>query len=153
MASLYMPARELPGKTLVNQGLDVEAMRNLIAAWPGISKVRVAEQWSDMIDMTRASMPVIRPVRRSPNLLLATGYSGRGFGTAPEAGAPVADLIMGTTPIGAGRAHRQARTRSASQRLTQDGSELTDPAITHCRPRLLEQVGTRMCRAAGDGRD
>jgi len=82
----------------VNQGLNDEAMRNLIAAWPVFAKARIAQQWGGMIDVTPDSMPVIGPVESLPNLTLATGFSGHGFGTAPAAGELVADLVRGRTP-------------------------------------------------------
>jgi glycine/D-amino acid oxidase-like deaminating enzyme len=83
----------------VNQSLNVEAMRNLIAAWPVFAQARIAQQWGGMIDVTPDSMPVIGPVKRLPGLILATGFSGHGFGTAPAAGALAADLVMGNTPV------------------------------------------------------
>jgi glycine/D-amino acid oxidase-like deaminating enzyme len=81
-----------------DQGLIDEAMANLIAAWPIFAKARIAEQWGGMIDVTPDSMPVIGPVEGLPNLTLATGFSGHGFGTAPAAGELVADLVMGRSP-------------------------------------------------------
>ncbi len=83
----------------VNQGLNDEAMRNLIAAWPVFAKARVAQAWGGMIDVTPDSMPVIGPVARLPNLILASGFSGHGFGTGPAAGELVADIITGKRPI------------------------------------------------------
>jgi len=83
----------------VNEGLNQEAMRNLIAAWPEFANARVAQQWGGMIDVTPDSMPVIGPVKALPNLILATGFSGHGFGTGPAAGALAADMITGETPI------------------------------------------------------
>lgn len=83
----------------VNQGLNDEAMHNLVAAWPIFAQAKVAQAWGGMIDVTPDSMPVIGPVKRLPNLMLATGFSGHGFGTGPAAGALVADLVMGTQPI------------------------------------------------------
>lgn len=83
----------------VEQSLNDEAMRNLIAAWPIFAKARVAQQWGGMIDVTPDSMPVIGPVKRLPGLTLATGFSGHGFGTGPAAGELVADLVMGRPPL------------------------------------------------------
>jgi glycine/D-amino acid oxidase-like deaminating enzyme len=52
-----------------------------------------------MIDVTPDSLPVIGGVNNLPNLTLATGFSGHGFGTAPAAGRLVADLVMGEKPL------------------------------------------------------
>jgi glycine/D-amino acid oxidase-like deaminating enzyme len=83
----------------VNPGLNEEAMKNLIAAWPVFRQAKVAQAWGGMIDVTPDSMPVIGPVERLPKLLLATGFSGHGFGTGPAAGQLAADLVMGTPPL------------------------------------------------------
>jgi glycine/D-amino acid oxidase-like deaminating enzyme len=83
----------------VNQGLNDEAMRNLIAAWPEFAKVEIAESWGGMIDVTPDSLPVISPIDKIPGLILASGFSGHGFGTAPAAGELAADLAMGRKPL------------------------------------------------------
>lgn len=83
----------------VNQGLNDEAMRNLVAAWPGFRDAVVAQQWAGMIDVTPDSHPVIDHVAKVPGLTLASGFSGHGFGTAPAAGALAADLITGARPV------------------------------------------------------
>ncbi|RIV82671.1 FAD-binding oxidoreductase [Aurantiacibacter xanthus] len=82
----------------VEQSLNDEAMRNLIAAWPAFAQAKVAQQWGGMIDVTPDSMPVIGEAARMPGLILATGFSGHGFGTGPAAGELVADLVTGRTP-------------------------------------------------------
>ena len=83
----------------VDQGLNDEAMRNLCAAWPIFKQAKVAQAWGGMIDVTPDSLPVIGALDRLPNLMLATGFSGHGFGTGPAAGQLVADLLMGQRPI------------------------------------------------------
>lgn len=83
----------------VNQGLNDEAMRNLVAAWPVFKQAKVAQAWGGMIDVTPDSLPVIGPVTKLPNLMLATGFSGHGFGTGPAAGQLAADLLMGAHPL------------------------------------------------------
>ncbi|MDO7835556.1 FAD-binding oxidoreductase [Sphingobium sp. HBC34] len=83
----------------VNPGLNEEAMRNLVAAWPAFSQAVVAQSWAGMIDVTPDSHPVIAPVAKIPGLTLASGFSGHGFGTAPGAGHLAADIITGARPI------------------------------------------------------
>ncbi len=83
----------------VNQALNAEAMRNLVAAWPVFANARVAQEWGGMIDVTPDSLPVIDNVAQLPGLILATGFSGHGFGTGPAAGRLAADLAMGETPF------------------------------------------------------
>ncbi len=83
----------------VNQGLNDEAMRNLVAAWPGFKNAQVAQSWAGMIDVTPDSHPVIAPIAKIPGLTLASGFSGHGFGTSPAAGQLAADLITGARSI------------------------------------------------------
>jgi len=52
-----------------------------------------------MIDVTPDSYPVIDTVVRLPGLILATGFSGHGFGTGPAAGHLAADLATGARTI------------------------------------------------------
>jgi glycine/D-amino acid oxidase-like deaminating enzyme len=83
----------------VNHALNEEAMRNLIEAWPVFAKAKIAQEWGGMIDVTPDSLPVIGGVKRLPNLTLATGFSGHGFGTGPAAGRLTADIVMGEKPL------------------------------------------------------
>lgn len=83
----------------VNEGLNAEAMRNLIAAWPVFGTAVIEESWAGAIDVTPDSLPVISPVAKLPGLTLASGFSGHGFGTSPAAGQLAADLATGATPI------------------------------------------------------
>lgn len=83
----------------VNHALNEEAMRNLVEAWPVFAKAKIAQEWGGMIDVTPDSLPVIGGVKHFPNLTLATGFSGHGFGTGPAAGHLVADMLMGNTPL------------------------------------------------------
>lgn len=82
-----------------NPTLNNEALGNLRAAWPVFNQAEVAEAWAGIIDVTPDSMPVIGPVEALPGLMLATGFSGHGFGTSPAAGELAADLLCGSTPL------------------------------------------------------
>ncbi len=83
----------------VNEGLNAEAMRNLVAAWPAFGNAVIEESWAGTIDVTPDSLPVISPVAKLPGLTLASGFSGHGFGTSPAAGQLAADLATGAAPI------------------------------------------------------
>jgi glycine/D-amino acid oxidase-like deaminating enzyme len=83
----------------VNQAFNAAAMANLVAAWPEFASAVVAETWAGMMDITPDSLPVISPVSQIPGLVVASGFSGHGFGTSPAAGTLAADLVCGTTPI------------------------------------------------------
>lgn len=78
--------------------LDV-VMTNLRDAYPGIEQMKITHTWAGMIDVTPDALPVISPVDAYPGLVLATGFSGHGFGIGPAAGQLVANLISGESPI------------------------------------------------------
>jgi glycine/D-amino acid oxidase-like deaminating enzyme len=94
---------------VANPALNAEAMAALRAAWPVFEAARVAQAWAGMIDVTPDSDPVISPVAALPGLLVASGFSGHGFGTGPAAGHLAADLATGATPIVDPAPYRLAR--------------------------------------------
>ena len=52
-----------------------------------------------MIDVMPDVIPVISTVTQHPGLVIATGFSGHGFGIGPAAGQLSADLATSATPI------------------------------------------------------
>ncbi len=75
------------------------ALKALAAAWPVFAKASPAARWAGMIEVVPDGIPVISPVPELPGLLVATGFTGHGFGIGPGAGRLVADLVTGAMPI------------------------------------------------------
>ncbi|HEY4163681.1 MAG TPA: FAD-binding oxidoreductase [Dongiaceae bacterium] len=75
------------------------ALRRLAADFPAFAKAKVAQHWAGLMDVTPDAVPVISPVDALPGLIIATGFSGHGFGIGPGAGKLVADLVANTTPV------------------------------------------------------
>jgi len=65
---------------------------------PAFGKLKLAESWAGMIDVTPDVLPVLDEIVPLPGLYMATGFSGHGFGIGPAAGHVMADLVMGNTP-------------------------------------------------------
>ena len=65
---------------------------------PALADVPIAEVWAGMVDAMPDVVPVIDRVETLPGLVLATGFSGHGFGIGPGAGKTIADLVVGNTP-------------------------------------------------------
>jgi glycine/D-amino acid oxidase-like deaminating enzyme len=80
-------------------GILEEARASLARAFPGFAGMRVAESWAGLIDVTPDAVPVISPVAALPGLVLASGFSGHGFGIGPGAGRLAAELATGATPV------------------------------------------------------
>ena len=83
----------------VSSKLNAEAMNALGLAWPAFANVRIARQWAGTVDMTPDSLPIISPIDEMPGLVLASGFSGHGFGSAPAAGQLAAELAIGEDTI------------------------------------------------------
>ena len=66
--------------------------------YPALENVQSAERWAGMIEATPDEIPVLGPVDAIPGMLIATGFSGHGFGFGPAAGHAMAALVQGSTP-------------------------------------------------------
>ena len=75
------------------------ALKRLIEAHPGFAAAKIAQHWAGMIDVTPDAVPVISPVDTLPGFIIATGFSGHGFGIGPAAGKLAADLVTNARPV------------------------------------------------------
>ncbi len=82
-----------------DERINARVQRQLTAAFPGFAAMRVEQHWAGLIDVTPDAVPVIGPIDTVPGLIIATGFSGHGFGIGPAAGRLAADLVTGTKPI------------------------------------------------------
>ncbi len=82
-----------------NMSLNQDALNNLKSAWPAFDEAKIEEAWAGLLEVTPDSNPVIDHIEAIPGLVVATGFSGHGFGTGPAAGQLAADLISGVEPI------------------------------------------------------
>lgn len=82
-----------------NVAMTDRALAQLAKAFPAFRDAKVAQRWGGLIDFTPDAVPVISPVESHPGLVVATGFSGHGFGLGPGAGRLTADLATGTRPI------------------------------------------------------
>lgn len=72
----------------------VEKMQSRIAErLPALADVPIREAWAGMIETTPDIVPVIDALPSPRGVILATGFSGHGFGIGPAAGKLVAELV------------------------------------------------------------
>ena len=76
-----------------------QALADLARLFPVFGQARVVQEWAGMIDVTPDAVPVISTVDALPGLVVATGFSGHGFGIGPAAGRLAADLVTGAAPV------------------------------------------------------
>lgn len=76
-----------------------DVLRSAKTLYPQLRDVRPAERWAGMIDVMPDEIPVLGPIDALPGLLIATGFSGHGFGFGPAAGHAMSALAQGQTPL------------------------------------------------------
>jgi glycine/D-amino acid oxidase-like deaminating enzyme len=113
------PASDSLGETAFERTrtLDPAPLENRLSAtysalqkaFPIFNDVPVEQTWAGVIDATPDAIPVISEVKSLPGLVIATGFSGHGFGIGPGAGRLAADLVAGDTPIVDATAFRYER--------------------------------------------
>jgi len=64
----------------------------------GLDEVRVVKSWAGAIDVLPDALPVIDGATGVAGLVVATGFSGHGFGLGPAVGQVVAALASGAEP-------------------------------------------------------
>ncbi|WP_420391261.1 NAD(P)/FAD-dependent oxidoreductase [Acuticoccus sp.] len=85
------------------------ALARLAKAYPAFKDATVEQRWAGAIDVTPDAVPVISTVHGRPGLVVATGFSGHGFGMGPGAGRLAADLALGAPPVVEPAAFRLSR--------------------------------------------
>ncbi|MBL0373740.1 FAD-binding oxidoreductase [Rhizobium sp. KVB221] len=75
------------------------AQSRIERAFPVFQGAPIVQRWAGYIDATPDAVPVISTVKSQPGLVIATGFSGHGFGIGPAAGRLTADIVTGDTPL------------------------------------------------------
>lgn len=86
-------SRILPNVTLAAQ--TGATVRKLFA---GAASIEIVKSWAGRIDVLPDALPVLDAPAEIAGLIVATGFSGHGFGLAPAVGRHVAGLARGETP-------------------------------------------------------
>ena len=73
-------------------------LRNLKAAYPVFEKLELRQKWAGFIEGMPDALPVLSSVDSIPGLVLASGFSGQGFGPGPAAGQIISELVRGAPP-------------------------------------------------------
>lgn len=81
----------------------------IAAVLPMFAEARVARVWAGLLDVTPDALPVIERAPEVDGLVIATGFSGHGFGIAPMTALLLRDLALGEPPRLPLAAFRRAR--------------------------------------------
>ncbi len=77
--------------------------------YPFFRGLPIEQEWAGMIEVVPDAVPVISRVEDRRGLVIATGFSGHGFGISPSAGKLAADLVTGDRPVVDPQAFRLSR--------------------------------------------
>lgn len=69
--------------------------RAIMGYVPLLKDAKVVRSWGGWLDMCYDQVPVISTVEEVPGLLIACGFTGHGFGTAPSVGLMLAQMVIG----------------------------------------------------------
>ena len=90
-------ARELTSHRVLDPEPNHENLRRVLtqvqAILPGAAGARIARTWAGYIDLTPDLLPALDRLTRPDGLVLATGFSGHGFGMGPVVGKLISELV------------------------------------------------------------
>ncbi len=81
------------------QSINDAAARSIKEVFPIFRNMTITQHWAGMIDVTPDVVPVISEAESLPGLVIATGFSGHGFGIGPAAGRLAAEMATGRRTI------------------------------------------------------
>ena len=68
--------------------------RAIMGYFPALAGAKIVRAWGGWMDICADGVPVVGPVDEVPGLILACGFSGHGFGSAPAIGKLLAELAQ-----------------------------------------------------------
>jgi glycine/D-amino acid oxidase-like deaminating enzyme len=71
-----------------------QVLEDVQAALPAAAHARIERSWAGYIDMSPDMLPTLDRLEHPAGLVIATGFSGHGFGLGPAAGEAVAELVL-----------------------------------------------------------
>jgi glycine/D-amino acid oxidase-like deaminating enzyme len=101
--------------------INTEAAKSIAEVFPVFNAATIAQQWAGMIDVTPDVVPVISELEHVPGLVVATGFSGHGFGIGPAAGRLAAEIATGRKTIVDAAPFRYSRFTDGSPITLQSG--------------------------------
>ena len=73
-------------------------LKRSMAVIPKLRQCSMKSFWGGLLDLTPDALPVIDKIEEYDGLILASGFSGHGFGIGPAIGGILSDLAMEKKP-------------------------------------------------------
>ena len=91
---------DMPLDELKTSSLTVSAgCRAIMSYIPLLADAKIVRTWGGWLDMCHDGVPVISKVEEVPGMILACGFNGHGFGTAPAVGLMLAQMVLGEKTV------------------------------------------------------
>ena len=103
------------------QPINDAAGANIQSVFPLFREMKVVQQWAGLIDVTPDAVPVISEVDAVPGLVVATGFSGHGFGIGPAAGRLAGEIATGRRTMVDAQPFRYSRFTDGSPLVLEAG--------------------------------
>ncbi|MDO4166390.1 MAG: FAD-binding oxidoreductase [Eubacteriales bacterium] len=93
-------ATDMSPQELRTNSLTLSAgCRAIMGYIPLLKDAKIVRTWGGWLDDCYDGVPVISKVEEAPGLILACGFTGHGFGSAPSVGLMLAQMVMGEETI------------------------------------------------------
>lgn len=73
--------------------------RGIMKYFPCLEEAKIVRTWAGWIDVCADHVPVISQVEEVPGFILASGFSGHGFGIAPTVGTLLSQMVLAEQTI------------------------------------------------------
>ena len=90
---------DYPSKLVTNSLTLSASCRAIMDYVPALKDAKVVRSWCDWLDDAFDGVPFISKVEEAPGLILACGFTGHGFGTAPAVGLMLSQMVAGEETI------------------------------------------------------
>lgn len=88
-----------PGSPVTNSQTASCICRGIMKYFPCLSETKIVRTWAGWIDVCQDHVPIISKVEEVPGLIVASGFSGHGFGIAPTVGLLLSQLALDEQPV------------------------------------------------------
>ena len=85
---------------LITNSMTLSASCRAIQSYiPALKDAKIVRSWCGWLDNAFDGVPFLSPVEEAPGLILACGFTGHGFGTAPAVGLMLAQMVVGEETV------------------------------------------------------
>ena len=88
-----------PSKLITNSMTLSASCRAIQSYIPALRDAKIVRSWCGWLDEAFDGVPFLSPVEEAPGLILACGFTGHGFGTAPAVGLMLAQMVVGEKTV------------------------------------------------------